>query len=456
VVAFLQVWLSLGFLVLSTSCSPSFSLGQDRTVAAPFTSPTIVVLRIEGVINPVQARYVERSVENARARKASALLVSLDTPGGLVSSMEQIVSTLTNSGLPVIGLVENATAQASSAGAFILLASDLAAMQPDTRVGAAHPIGAEGKLDEIASAKATNSLVSLARSLAARRGRSEAAAEAMVRDSVSYTASEAKDKQVIEWIVPSRSALLDQLRGHSLDFADRKLTFDSNAYHVEESPLSLAERVLDRLADPTLASILVSIGVLGIMYELSAPGIGMGGIIGITSLLLGLMGMSVLPINLVGALLMFAGLAAIAFELHVPTHGLVGFGGVLSFSFGGLMLFDATRYFGAMPQVDWHIQSPVILLLGASLLLLAAQASRALEAKPSTGSDALVGIEAEVTQPLEPALKGTGFAGTVRVQGVYWRASAPAAIERGARVEIVEVSTRPLLLQVRRSRKERS
>lgn len=397
---------------------------------------------------------MERSIERARAEKASFLLVSIDTPGGLVTSMQQIVSALTNASIPVVGLVEPATAQATSAGAFILLASDLAAMQPDTRVGAAHPVGAGEKLDETMSAKATNSLVSLAKSLAARRGRSESAAEAMVRDSTSYTAKEAQEKQLVEWVVSGKQELLDRLDGHKLDFADR--TAELKTKNARSLPLTMtqADKLLDRLADPTLASILLSIGVLGILYELGAPGIGFGGIIGVISLLLGLSGMSALPLNLTGVLLMVAGAIAIGIELYVPTHGLVGFGGVLAMMFGGLMLFDEGDYFGALPEVNWHTQVPIVLLVGALLLLLAAQAARAQEAKPITGPNALIGQQAVVSSAFTP--EDSEYAGTVLIEGTYWQARSQAALEPGATVEVLEVSTHPLRLRVQRSRKVRS
>ncbi|HTU59080.1 MAG TPA: nodulation protein NfeD, partial [Polyangiales bacterium] len=433
-------------------------LGQptnvSRAEAPSTTKPVIAEIRIEGVINPIQARYVERSIERAKNEGATLLLVSIDTPGGLVTSMQQIVSALTNAGIPVVGLVEPATAQATSAGAFILLATDLAAMQPDTRVGAAHPVGAGEKLDETMSAKATNSLVSLAKSLAARRGRSESAAEAMVRDSTSYTAKEAQEKQLVEWQVASKQELLDRLDGHKLAFTDRTADLATRNGRSLPLPMSQADKLLDRLADPSLASILLSIGVLGILYELGAPGIGLGGIVGVISLLLGLSGMSVLPINLAGVLLMLAGAIAIGIELHVPTHGLVGFGGVLAMMFGGLMLFDEGSYFGALPHVDWHTQVPIVLLMGALLLLLAAQAARAQEAKPMTGPLAMVGRQAEVSSAF--AAEEAEYGGTVRIEGTYWQARSHVALEAGATVEVLEVSTHPLRLRVQRSRKVRS
>ena len=441
----------IGFF-LASGLGLGLGLGRAQDSSPPKVGP-IAELRIDGTINPVKARYVERSIVRARELGASALLVSIDTPGGLVSSMQQIVSSLTNCGLPVIGLVEPATAQATSAGAFILLASDLAAMLPDTRVGAAHPVGAGEKLDDTMAMKATNSLVSLAKSLAARRGRSETAAEAMVKDSASYTAREAVEKQVVEWEVASRAELLSRLDGHSLQSGDRQVTLRTQGAARVPLELSATDALIDRLADPTLASLFVSIGVLGILYELGAPGIGLGGIVGVMSLLLGLAGLSVLPINLAGVLLFVAGGLALAIELHVPTHGLLGFGGVVAMTFGGLLLFDESRYFGALPHVDWRVQLPVVLLLGALLLLLASQAARALEQKPITGKDAMLGTQGAVSSPF--AADGGEYEGMVLVSGTYWRARSSAPLAAGEAVEVLEVSTQPLLLHVQRSRKGR-
>jgi membrane-bound serine protease (ClpP class) len=211
------------------------------------------------------------------------------------------------------------------------------------------------------------------------------------------------------------------------------------------------DKLLDRLAEPSLASILLSIGVLGILYELAAPGVGLGGIVGVISLLLGLSGMSVLPLNMTGVLLMLAGVAALGLELHVPTHGVVGFGGVVAMVVGGLMLIDETSYFGAVPHIDWHTQVPIVLLIGALLLLLAAQAARALEAKPITGPGALIGGEGDVSDAFAP--EDGEFGGMVRLDGTYWHARSNVPLELGARIEVLEVSTRPMCLRVQRARK---
>src|SRR5262249_8446136 len=203
-----------------------------------------------------------------RSEGAGLVLLSINTPGGLVSSMQDIVGAITNSKVPVVGLVEPRSAQATSAGALILMATDVAAMLPDTRMGAAHPVSAGANLEGAMEEKATNSLVSLAKSLAGRRGRSEKIAEGIVRESKSYTAAEALSEKAVELVVGSRDELFEKLDGMKLEFSDRNVTLATRGATRLEYPMSETSRLFDALADPTIASLLVTIGVLGILYEL--------------------------------------------------------------------------------------------------------------------------------------------------------------------------------------------
>ncbi|HEY3237686.1 MAG TPA: ATP-dependent Clp protease proteolytic subunit, partial [Polyangiaceae bacterium] len=268
-------------------------------LASSFAAAAVYVhIEVEGVINPVKARYVERALRRAEAEHAGFLLLTLNTPGGLVSSMEVITRAFANAPLPVVGYVEPRTAQATSAGALILLSTDIAAMAPNTRVGAAHPVDTEGKqLQGPMNDKATNSMVALAKSLLARRKRPEAVADAIVRKSESFTASEAKEQGIIEIIAADRAGLLAALDGRRVEMAKREVTLHTRGARAVELPLTFTERTLDVLAEPTIATMLLSIGVLSVLYELSSPGIGMAGMVGIVSILVGLVGLSLLPVR---------------------------------------------------------------------------------------------------------------------------------------------------------------
>jgi membrane-bound serine protease (ClpP class) len=405
-----------------------------------------VRIRVNGVINPIQARYVERAVARARAEEAELLLVTIDTPGGLVASMQQMVVALSNSAVPVVGYVAPRSAQASSAGAFVLLAADVAAMAPGTRVGAAHPV-AEGKpLEGALDAKATNSLASLMASLAARRGRPSDAAVAMVRESLSYTAEEAQAKRLIEILASDQADLLRQLQGWEVRPGIHLATQHLVAIDVE---LSTFERVLDALADPTVTSLLLSLGTLAIIYELATAGIGASGAMGALMIVLGLYGGSVLPLEVSAIALLLIGVGALVLEIKLPTHGVLGAAGVLSLLFGSLLLVDPSQYFGGLERP--HLLVLVLWIGGAALAfgLLGRVARRALGAAPQTGSEALIGKLGEARSRF--GLRAPEARGQVLVDGARWQAETrEELIEAGEAVEVIGMARAPLRLSVRR------
>jgi membrane-bound serine protease (ClpP class) len=405
--------------------------------------PVIVRIRVEGVITPIKARYVHQALEFARERNASFLLMSLDTPGGLVSSMQAMVSDMTNSSVPVVGYVEPPTAQAASAGAFLLLATDVAAMAPGTQVGAAHPVGADKNLEGAMAEKATNSLVSLAKSLAARHGRPESYAESIVRQSTSFTADEALKIGAIEIVAPTQAALFERLEGYVAASGDRKVVLSTSGAVVIERPMSWNNRLLDVIANPTLASILLSLGMLGILYEFSSPGVGLAGIIGTICLVLALLAFSTLPLKLGGFVLLLAGFIAIAVEVKSPSHGALALGGVVSLVFGALVLIDEGGYFGGVQRLDFRVFAPFILAMTASFLFFARVASRAQSAPVLTGIPALIGATGVARTGISPE------GGMAFVAGARWEAVAPTTIDEGREIIVEEVLSHPTRLSVR-------
>jgi membrane-bound serine protease (ClpP class) len=429
-------------LVLAALGLLGLSARQLRAAAGRY-----VHIRIDGIINPIEQRYVERAIARAAAERAEFLLISIDTPGGLVTSLQKITTAITNAPLPVIGFVEPRSAQATSAGAFILLATDVAAMAPGTRVGAAHPVAdgkpLEGALDD----KATNSLAALAKSLAARRGRPTAPAEAMVRTSKSFTDTEAQAAGFVEILAVNREHLLNELHGRTLEIHGKKRTLATRGLSAIDLPLSKSERLLDKLADPTLASLLLSLGMLAILYELSSPGIGMGGLVGAISLLLGLLAMSVLPLEFGGVILIVVGLAAIGLEVKVPSHGLLAGGGIISLVLGTLLFVDPSEYFGGVQRVSGGIVAPVVAGSVVAVLLLARVTRRALAAPPITGASSLVGRGGIAKTAFSAA--GAEFSGSVLVDGARWQGTAGEAIQAGARIVVTEVLRDPMRLAVK-------
>lgn len=430
---------------LATQLALTFAFALNPARAE---QPLLVHLELHGVVNPIKARHVKQAFERAKKEHADFVLLSIDTPGGLVSSMQDIVSTITNSPLPVIGFVEPNSAQATSAGALILLATDIAAMQPGTRMGAAHPVGAGAPLEGAVDQKATNSLVSLAKSLAARRGRPEDLAAALVRESTSHTAQEALDKKLVELIANDEADLLRQLEGRTFERAGKSVALHTLAANRIEVELSWSNELLDTIADPTLASILLSIGVLGITYELAAPGVGMGGIVGLISLCLGLLGMSVLPMQLAGFLLLAAGLLAIALELAIPTHGLLGFGGIVALGFAGVVLVDEAGYFGAVQRIELSLFLPIVVALALAVIGLATVTRKALRTPFQLGPAAMRGKPGTAKSPF--VQKDAEWSGSVFVDGALWQAIADAEVHEGEGIEVVEVLSQPMRLKIRR------
>jgi membrane-bound serine protease (ClpP class) len=416
-----------------------FFLPRSAVAAAP----VVVRIRVEGVITPIKARYVHQALELARERNAAFLLMSIDTPGGLVSSMQSMVSDITNSPIPVVGFVEPPTAQAMSAGAFLLLATDVAAMAPGTQVGAAHPVGADKNLEGAMAEKATNSLVSLAKSLATRHGRPESYAESIVRQSTSFTAEEAKNAGAVEFIVPNQAALFDALEGYAINAPDRKVVLSARGATVIERPMSWSNQLLDIIANPTLASILLSLGMLGILYELSSPGIGLAGIIGTICLVLALVAFSTLPLKLGGFVLLLAGFVAIAVEVKSPTHGALALGGVVSLVLGALVLIDEAGYFGGVQKLEFRIFAPFIVTMTGAFLLFARIAAKAQSAPIQMGIHALMGAQGFAKSTISRE------GGMVFIAGARWQAISESVIEEGRQVVVDEVLSHPMRLRVR-------
>jgi membrane-bound serine protease (ClpP class) len=418
-------------------------------------APAFLHLHLSGVINPPKARWVKSTLERARRDGARFVVISLDTPGGLVTSMQEICGAITNSAVPVIGFVEPQGAQATSAGAFILLATDVAAMAPGTRVGAAHPVGSGEKLDPVMDEKATNSLSSLARSLAVRRFRPPDWAESMVRESRSFTEEEALRAGGVELIAANLDDLLRKLDGFRIaPPAERAASSGAKpvatiaAKGTVRVPVTLPWhwRVLDLLADPTLTALLLSLGVMAVLYELSSPGIGMGGIVGVICIVLGLLGASVLPLELGGVLLALVGLVAIAVEIKAQTHGMLAAGGIVALVLGAMALVDPNEYFGVVQRVDWRLFAPTITVLVALLVVLARVARRALSAAPQLGVEAMAGRPGRAKQNFEQV--GADFRGTVFVDGARWEAISSAPVADGDEIEVTKVLTSPTRLEV--------
>jgi membrane-bound serine protease (ClpP class) len=395
---------------------------------------TILAVTVDGVITPVMADHIRDVLDRAEGEGSQALLVQLDTPGGLDTSMRDIIQSFLNTRVPVIVYVSPQGARAASAGALITLASHLAVMAPGTSIGAATPISGEGGED--LAQKVINDAASYAQSIAEQRGRNVDFAIDAVREGKSIAANEALEIGVIDLIARDRPELLTELDGRTVELApDRTVTLSTLGVEVIEVEMGFARSVLQWLADPNIAFLFISIGTLAIIYELANPGIGAGGITGAILLLLAFTALSVLPVNAAGVLLLvLAGVLFVA-ELFVPGIGVFAAGGTVALVLGGLFLFRGPI------GVDPAAVLPVALLVGAGALALGRVAWRTRRLIGVSGTEAIVGARGVVK-----AIDGDDV--QVFVQGSWWGARARSGpLRPGQEIRVTEMDGLRLIVE---------
>ncbi len=401
---------------------------------------------MDGSINPASADFIDDAIAKAHAGGASALVIRLDTPGGLLSSAKKIVKSMLNAPLPIIVYVAPQGASATSAGTFVMGAANIAAMAPGTTVGAAHPIDAnggeaEGKVAE----KMENYTASFAKSIAGQRGRNESWYEDAVRKSSSIGEAEALKLRVIDLVANDLHDLLVKSSGRVVTLADgHKIKLDLASAETRSSRMTLGQSVLDHLADPNIMYLLMIAGVIGLYFEFSHPGAYLPGVAGAICLLLALTSFQLLPINLAGLMLVVLGMGMLLAELFVTSYGVLGIGGVIAFVIGSLFLIDTS-------QSNLSVNRGIIagaavgfsaIILGIGYLVLSGHRGHV-----STGGEGLIGMVGEVRSAIAP-----GVAGQLFVHGEIWRAVSDEAIAVGARASItavdgLEITVRPAAAQ---------
>jgi len=398
----------------------------------PSHAADVVRFRVEDTIQPASQRFIERALAEAELLDASLVVMELDTPGGLLDATRKITTAITGSRVPVVVWVAPAGARAASAGFFILMSADVAAMAPGTNTGAAHPVGGQGEnLPEDVRDKATRDAAAMIKSFAEQRGRPVDKAIAAVEESSSYTAEEALDLGLIDLIATDFDDLLKQIDGTELTrFDDSVSVVELGEASVHEVEPSFADRLFSVLANPNVAYLLMALGALGLYVEITHPGGILPGIVGVVFLLLGLYSISVLPISWAGVALIFVALVLFLLEVKVASYGLLTISGLICFVLGSLMLFDA-------PIPDMRVSLGVVLptavvLAGVTAFLLnrVVQVHRR---RPLTGEQGLIGEIGTAMSDLDPT-------GKVRVHGEYWDArTAAGAIAAGTQVRVLTV-----------------
>lgn len=420
--ALLLVVLGLG--ALSTGGSAREATSQGATGSGSHVN----LIVINGGINPAVNDYIRDSIQRAHAGNARALIIQLDTPGGLLSSTRSIVKEMLGAPLPVIVYVAPSGAGAGSAGVFITLAANVAAMAPGTNIGAAHPVAGGGQeVKGVMGEKIENFTASFSETIAQRRGRDTEFAIQAVRRSISITDKEALEKRVIDIIAVDVSDLLKQAHGREVDVAGTKRTLDFDGVSVLRFEMGLKLKVLNVLADPNIAYLLMMAGILGLYMEFSNPGALFPGIAGGIALLLALASLQVLPINYAGLLLIGLGMCLLVAEAFLPSFGLLGISGVVSLGLGSLLLFDVE---GSDLTVDPGIVLAAVGTLSAAVLVVTFLVVKSQRRRATLGYEGLVGEVGEVRERLD--LKGRVF-----VHGEVWRAEGAERLEPGDRIEVV-------------------
>jgi membrane-bound serine protease (ClpP class) len=427
----LRIYFCLSLLVAGASV-----LAQSKDASTPHVD----LISIDGTINPAVDDFIRESINRSKANAARALIIQLDTPGGLLTSTRTIVKEMLGAPVPVIVYVAPSGAGAGSAGVFITMAAHIAAMAPGTNIGAAHPVAGGGQeVKGVMGEKIENFTASFAESIAQQRGRNTEWAIQAVRKSVSITEKEALKIKVIDVVAKDINDLLEQAHGRKVDIDGRKHELSLKGARVERYGMSLKQKVLNTIADPNIAYLLMMAGILGLYMEFSHPGVIFPGVAGAICLLLAFASLQLLPINYAGLGLIILGIGLLIGEAFAPSFGVLGVGGIISLALGSFFLFDTE---GSDLIVDRSIILTAVATLGGFVLAVSYLVFRSQKSKPALGMEGLIGEIGEVRGKLIPA-------GKIFVHGEYWNARADSEIDVGEKVEVVGYEG--MSLKVRRS-----
>jgi membrane-bound serine protease (ClpP class) len=401
----------------------------------------VVIIELEGAINPGTATFLTRGLEDAERGDSTLVIVRLDTPGGLASSMRTMVKAILNSPVPVVVYVAPQGAGAASAGVMVTVAAHVAAMAPGTNIGAAHPVGAGGRdIEKTMSDKVVNDMASYGRGIAQDKGKNAEWVEKAIRESVSITAEEAVERKVIDLVATDVDDLLKRLDGREITLQKGKVVLKTKDLVKRHYQPGFRDKILKTISDPNIAYILMMIGLAGLYFELSHPGAIFPGVIGAISLILAFYSFQTLPVNYAGLLLIVLAIILFIAEVKIASYGMLSLGGVVSLTLGSIMLFEDLG-------VSLKLMMPTIVLIAGFFIVVSTLAFRAYRSRPKGGMEGLMGEMGLVKKPIDPE-------GLIFVHGELWRAISKERIDVGERVEVE--GAEGLVLKVKKAASENS
>lgn len=398
-------------------------------LAAPVSAaPKVIAVNVGGVVHPITVEIIGHAIDQATRENAAAVLLRLNTPGGLLDATREITSEIVASRVPVIAYVTPSGGRAASAGFFILESADVAAMAPGTNTGASSPVLEGQQMDPVLRTKIENDASAWLRSFVTKRGRNAELAETTIRKAKAFTEKEALDNHLLDLIVPDERRLFDELEGREIKrFDGRTEVLHTRGAEIAEYRASVRERLVQSIADPNIGYILMVIGALGIYAEFQAPGMIFAGVAGGISLLLGLSSLAVMPINWVGAALLILAVSLFVLEAKFASHGVLGLGGAVAMVLGSLLLISGPPELRIRLSTALAVSVPFALIT----MFLVSLALKARRQKVVTGG-ALAGEIGQARTALAPA-------GKVFLRGEYWDAVSSAPVEEGGEVRVVAI-----------------
>jgi membrane-bound serine protease (ClpP class) len=413
--------ISLFFLIIYFS-PPSFSEETQKEV---------MVITINGIISPVSAEYIGKNIRKANEKRVEVLIIELDTPGGLDTSMRDIVKGIIGSEVPVVVYVSPSGSRAASAGAFITLAAHIAAMAPGTNIGAAHPVSLGVKMDKTMAEKATNDAAAYIKSLAERKGRNVKWAEDAVRKSRSSTESEALKMHVIDLITKDINSLLSDIDGKNVQTASGEKVLRTKNAIVTREEIGIRHKILNLISNPNIAYMLMLLGFYGLFFELTNPGSIFPGVTGGICLILAFYAFQTLPVNYAGLLLIILAIILFILEVKIISHGVLTIGGLIAMIIGSLMLFESPAPF---MKLSLYIILPAAIITALFFTLTFGLAYKAYKKKPVTGSEGLIGEKGVANADI------TKDGGMVLLHGERWAAYSDEPVLKGESIIVEAVS----------------